>query len=352
MASAKKAEAETPAENEELQLPALPGATAKERAESLVPAVKDFLHMLPDDLVTLMRSRFILPSQLDMPDLPMTGNQTSLDVSWVKVINPLTQNKQFNGEQQIDGTVLGKTVLYKPGTKGAKPFPFIVLSAWEERLLGAWDSQKQVMNTRCSSRDGVVPSIANPPAKLCEECPHDTRNRPKYDKDPGAKTERCKKSVNLIGIGGDFQDFYVITIKGPSIIDVYSKGFAKELRGVAQRGLPWYSKMFFLHTVQDGTFWGLEIANVLNTVPTPQSPDPDLAYWSLKEEDPENSLRVTFQVLEQLHQMADMYKKELQARARESAEKQQAAQETIQAPVEGDDEDSQDVGGGGTEGLD
>jgi len=343
--------AKKPAQPEELKLPAIIGDTAKEKSKALVPAIKDHLHLLPEDLVGLMRSRFF-PVKSNTPQMPMQGDQKALSTSWVKTINPLTQNKTFMGQQLLDGTILGKTVLFKPGPN-SEPFPFIVMGAWEERMLGSWDSQKGSMNTRCQSRDGITPCQINAwGATVCEECPKHKNNRPKYNDDTESKTERCKMSINLIGIGGDFMDFYILQIKGGAIIDVFSKGFKKQLQEVASRGMPWYGLTFFLNAVQDGNFWGLQIANMLNTIPVPMNPDPDFANWKLHPDDPQNSAIATFAVLEELQTMAQMYIKERQQAARASYEKALASQSQISAQGgEGDDEETE-VEGGGAEGLD
>jgi len=334
------------------QAPAVIGDTAKEKSEALVPAIQDHLELLPEPLVELMRSRFF-PAKSNTPSMPMQGDQKALSTTWVKVINPLTQNKTFMGQPLLDGTVLGKTILYKPDGK-SEPFPFIVMGAWEERMLGSWDSQKGSMNTRCQSRDGITPAQLNKwGAEVCDQCPKHKNNRPKYNEDAESKTERCKMSINLIGVGGDMMDFYILQIKGGAIIDVFSKGFKKQLQEIASRGMPWYALTFFLRTVQDGTFWGLEIANVLNTIPIPQNPDPDFANWKLNTDDAKNSGAATFAVLEELQTMAQMYIAERQKAARANFEAKKAMKSTIQPPSEDDPEEAAVEGtGADAEGLD
>ena len=117
-------------------LPALKGKTALEMSEEIIKAVdtKNMLKSLPKDLTTLINHRFIIPSQLEQEDLPMSGQRTILQVSYVKKIGGMTVDKTFRGKELTDGSIVGKSVF-------KKPFPFIVLGGWTEKQKGFYNQQ-------------------------------------------------------------------------------------------------------------------------------------------------------------------------------------------------------------------
>jgi Zn ribbon nucleic-acid-binding protein len=338
---AKKPEKQTPETPETPEaavtapmLPAIIGATAKELEANLIPAVSNLLGAMPPDLACLLQKRFIAPTLNPQPLLPGMGDRKGIDVSWIKVLNPQTQNKTFRGKRLHDGTVLGKSVFFVPG-ESENPFPFIVLGGWEERQLGGWDTKKNSMDTKCQSRDGLSPAMKNAwGAVECVKCKHDTRNRPKYEKETeyDQKNSRCKKKMNLIGIGGDFEDLYILQIGGKAIVDFYSKTIKKQLLEASSMGLPWYARTFMLSTVEDGTYWTWQLEDVVDTFVAPGYPDTGSTFWSGLS--PSQS-ELVLQTLKVLQLLANKYITERQDAARQALAIHQETGERVElAPDE------------------
>ena len=327
--------------NDSANLPALKGETAREQVLAIEPSIssKEVLDALPEELTQFTLQRLVTSNTIEQPTLPGTRARTTLSVTYLKLISPNVRDKTFRGQTLVDGTVVGKTPFYKPDKKNVGGFPFIILGAWIERSYGRWNQADERMETFCESRDGVVPSVVNDWGALrCEECPHHPSNRPKYNDDP-RQQDRCKSIYNLIGVGGDWRDFYVLSIKGKPIMSLYYKQIVPHIRTLTEDNLPWFASAFMLGTVKSGNYYEWEIRNILPTVALDQYPG-ETALFSFEDSgDPEAGPDLTFQVLEQLQVIANNYIQERQESARQALEK---ALDTSVQPVSAGSSDDDD----------
>ena len=288
-------------------IPAVVAPSALKVAEQITLSMGDdaVLAHLPPELKALILSRFIVPSKLDQPDMPLLGEEQGFRATFLKKISGNTKDKTFNGEEQLDGTVIGKSVF-------PKPFPFIALLAWTIRTYGYWDSDAGVAVTHCESRDGVTPSMVNEwGATACTSCPHHPDKRPKWGEDKN-RSERCRQKICIIGIGGDWKDLYVLQIAGLGIISFYSQKMGKALNAAKRIGDPYFMTTFMLGTVKD------ERKNpqyeVMSVMPTIQAPGGKTkSLWVLDSDEKRVS---TMAALEGLQKLCVQYRNEFQEAGR------------------------------------
>ncbi len=318
-------------------LPALRGSSAKEKLETLEPSLtaKEILDVLPGQLNTFILNRVATSDQLAQPPMPGMGGGDNLRVSFLRLLQPNSRNKAYRGTDMPAGSVIGKTPLYIPKKKEmVGGFPFIVLTAWQERVQSKYDQASEQTTTYCQSADGVVPSMQNSwDTKKCKSCPRFPKNRPDYDVDPDP-TERCKSIYNIIGVGGDFKDFYILTVKGKSIMPVYFRGFIPHLRTLTYDGLPYYSNTFMVGTAPSGPYFQYDIKSVIPTVKL-EGYDDDPFFAA---DDP-NSRDVTLQMLAHLQNIASTWVTEKQAAAR--ANVQSFLEMTTPIPETDDNDDDE-----------
>ena len=171
----------------------------------------------------------------------------------------------------------------------------------------------------CESRDGFTPMMVNDWGALkCSECAYDSSNRPKFGKDPSPK-ERCKRKVNIIGIGGDWKDIYVFQIAGPQIIDFYLNKVLNELEVAKSEGEPYFLRTFFLDTYKDGAFHNYQVKKVIPTLRTVNVSDDTEVLWDIENE---SELETTLETLEGLQKICMQYKKERQEAGKAALKKQ------------------------------
>jgi hypothetical protein len=330
-------------------LPALCGDSAREKLAAMevpctAPAV---LEKLPDGLRDFVRNRISTEDQLAQPALPGMGESANLRVSYLKLLQPNSRNKTFRGNELPGGSVVGKTPLFIPKKKEMlEGFPFIALTAWQERVQSKFDKATEQTETFCQSADGVTPSMANSwGAKECKACPRFPKNRPDYDDDPN-QDQRCKSIYNILGVGGDFKDFYVLTVKGKAIMPVYFRGFIPHFRTMVQDNLPYYAYTFMVGSAPSGQYFQYEIRNVIPTVQLPGYPSEDTYFTS----DNDISPKLADQLLGNLQKIAQGYVDERQQAARDNVKAFLEMETPITTPETGNDEE--DNLDDGAEGLD
>jgi len=321
-------------------LPTISGKSALEAANQFMLSVssEDILNQLPPELLEFVKNRFLIPASFDQPDMPLLSETNSLQVTFIKKIAGKTKDKTFDGQEQITGTIIGKSII-------EKPFPLIILAAWVTRQYGYYDQSKGEMVVYCESRDGITPSIANEWGTLtCTECQYHPKNRPDWKDDP-EKDDRCKQKISIFGLGGDWKDFYLLQISGLGIIDFYGRQIGKEISAMKRVGEPYYHRVFMVGTERDtGGEHRYKVVSTLPTIRTSGTPDSRKVFWEFDKDERDHRNNITLAALSALQKLGMKYRDEFQERGKLSLKGSLEIKNKLASIEEDDDSEKRPTG--------